>query len=453
MISDTIRLRLIATLASLAVPPSLGLAQDARDDELRLLREQIRQLDQKLRVLERKQELKDETAEEAAKTTPVVAAGASGFSLTSPDKKFQLRIRANLQADARFFVGDNVAGNDTFLIRRLRPSFEGTLGEKFGFRVMPDFAPATFNLLDAYVTYQHSPSFNVLVGKTKAPFDLERLVSQTDLLFLERSYPTSLAANRDLGVQIYGDVFGGTLSYQIGWLNGARDNDSSVTDTDDAKEVATRLFAHPFKNDIDSPFQGLGIGLAASYGEKTSGSPNSYRTHSQQTFFSWRSTVVNAGGHTRTEPQAYFYQGSLGLIGSWISSKQGLSNGAGTAVRDVTSTGWFVAAHYVLTGEDATYRGVTPKTGFSWKDGTWGAWEVAARYGVLDVGDEAFPLFANLATSASTAKGSTLGVNWYLNRNVKASFNFEHTAFSGGASGTVTREDENAILTRVQLRY
>jgi phosphate-selective porin OprO and OprP len=181
MISDTIRLRLIATLASLAVPPSLGLAQDAREDELRLLREQIRQLDQKLRVLERKQELKDETGEAAAKITPVVAAGASGFSLTSPDKKFQLRIRANLQADARFFMGDNVAGNDTFLIRRLRPSFEGTLGEKFGFRVMPDFAPATFNLLDAYVTYQHSPSFNVLVGKTKAPFDLERLVSETTL--------------------------------------------------------------------------------------------------------------------------------------------------------------------------------------------------------------------------------------------------------------------------------
>ena len=60
MISDTCRLRWIATLASLAVTPSLGLAQDARDDELRLLREQIRHLDQKLRVLERKQELKDE---------------------------------------------------------------------------------------------------------------------------------------------------------------------------------------------------------------------------------------------------------------------------------------------------------------------------------------------------------------------------------------------------------
>jgi hypothetical protein len=59
MISDTFRLRWIAALASLAVTPSLGLAQDARDDELRLLREQIRHLDQKLRVLERKQELKD----------------------------------------------------------------------------------------------------------------------------------------------------------------------------------------------------------------------------------------------------------------------------------------------------------------------------------------------------------------------------------------------------------
>lgn len=440
-----------AFVAALAAAITAWPAAAAENSEITALREQLRTLEQKLLVLERKQEIKEEAT--AAAPPPVVAAAANGFSLTGADKKFQLRIRANLQADARFFVSDNVDGNDTFLIRRLRPSFEGTVYEKFGFRIMPDFAPSNFALLDAYVTYQHRPAFNLLVGKTKSPFDLERLVSQSEMLFIERAYPTSLGPNRDLGVQAFGDLAAGTITYQLAWLNGARDNDNTTSDADDAKEIVGRLFAHPFKNAAGSPLQGLGIGLAYSIGEKNSGAPNSYRTNAQQTFFSWRNTVLNDGEHTRIEPQAYYYYGSLGLIGSWASSKQELRNASGTVSREVDNRAWFAAAHWVLTGEDASYRGVTPAANFSRGDGSWGAFEIAARYGELEIDAAAFPLFADPAASARRARSVTLGANWYLNRSVKASLNVEHTWFDGGASNPVTREDETAVLSRIQLRY
>lgn len=439
--------RAVSLAASLLLGALTALpASAASDGEIAALREQIRQLDQQLRVLERKQELKDETT---------TAAGAGGFSLTSGDKKHQLRIRANLQADGRFFIGDSINGNDTFLIRRLRPSFEGTLAEKYGFRLMPDFAGSTFTLLDAYVTYQHSPAFTFLAGKTKTPFDLERLVSQTDLLFIERAYPTTLGPNRDLGLQIYGDVADGKLSYQLAWQNGVADNASSVTDTDDGKEVAARLFAHPFKGS-DSPLAGLGIGLAATVGEKDAGAPAGFRTNAQQTFFSWAAGVTHAGTQSRLSPQFYYYQGPFGLIGSWVSS--GIEVARAGAVRTFENTAWYLAANYVLTGENAGYRGVTPKSIFSPKDGTWGAFELAVRYGVLDVDDAVFAgtaatWFANPATAATEARGTTFGINWYLNRSVKASLNYEHTAFSGGAAGAVSGEDEQAIFTRLQVRY
>jgi phosphate-selective porin OprO and OprP len=202
--------------------------------------------------------------------------------------------------------------------------------------------------------------------------------------------------------------------------------------------------------------EGLGLGIAITTGEKNTGVPAGYRTNAQQTFFSWANGVTNTGTHTRVSPQFYYYGGSFGLIGSWTSSKQELTRG--TATRTVDNTGWFLAAHYVLTGEDSTYRGVTPKTNFSWADRTWGAFEIAARYGILSIDDEAFVgntsnAFANLATSARESRGTTLGLNWYLNRNVKASLNFEHTAFEGGASSAITREDEKAVFTRLQLRY
>jgi phosphate-selective porin len=46
-----------------------------------------------------------------------------------------------------------------------------------------------------------------------------------------------------------------------------------------------------------------------------------------------------------------------------------------------------------------------------------------------------------------------VGLNWYLNRNIRAALNFNHTDFKGGASGSVTRQDENVFLTRMQLAF
>lgn len=238
-------LSLLAVLLAAATPPAIA---QSRDAEIEALREQIRALDQKLRVLERRQELKDEEAAARSRSSAVLSAGPGGFSLTSGDKAFQLRLRALVQGDARFFINDIVPGNDTFLFRRVRPTLEGAVFEKFGFRITPEFAGSSASLIDAYSTYQHSPAFNLLVGKSKTPFDLERLVSGGSLLFLERAYPSSLAGNRDLGVQVHGDLFDGRLSYQLGWLNGVPDGGSSTSDSEDDKDLVARLFAQPFKN-------------------------------------------------------------------------------------------------------------------------------------------------------------------------------------------------------------
>ena len=430
----------------------------AADAELEALRAQVRALQQQLDALAQRIDAKERATAPAAgpaeNATPATAsADAAGFAIAAPDRSYQLRFNANIQADGRLFADEAVSGNDTFLLRRLLLNLQGTVAQKFAFRLASDFGPATSILLEGYAAYRHSPAFNLLFGKTKSPFDLERLVPQTDLLFIERSYPTSLSVNRDVGVQVFGELARGGLSYQLALLNGARDNDSTIADFNDGKEFVARVFAHPFRELGDSPLRGLGVGFAVSTGEKDGGTPNVYRTNAQQTFFSWRGTVANRGRHTRIEPQAYYYAGRFGLIGSWVSSQQALSPGAGTASREIDNTAWFLGAHWVLTGEHAGYRAVTPATTFSWADGTWGAWELVARYGELEIDDEAFPLFANPATAARRARGTTLGFNWHLNSNVKASLNLEHTAFDGGASNPITRDDERALLTRVQLRY
>ena len=112
--------------------------------------DQVEALDQKVRVLERKWELEQEQATPKAKEAPVVTAGKDGFSLKAADNSFQLRIRGYTQADGRFFADDKErALTDTFLLRRVRPILEGTVGKYFDFRIMTDFGGGTATVQDA----------------------------------------------------------------------------------------------------------------------------------------------------------------------------------------------------------------------------------------------------------------------------------------------------------------
>ena len=129
-------------------------------DSIDALRRQIQELDQKVRILERKRELEQEVTTEKQKTTPKVALGAGGFSVTSADSNFVFKVRGYVQTDARAYPSDRVdtAANDTFLIRRARPIIEGTTFGKLDYRVMLDFGAqaslSTANnalLQDAYV--------------------------------------------------------------------------------------------------------------------------------------------------------------------------------------------------------------------------------------------------------------------------------------------------------------
>jgi phosphate-selective porin OprO/OprP len=102
---------------------------------------------------------------------------------------------------------------------------------------------------------------------------------------------------------------------------------------------------------------------------------------------------------------------------------------------------------------------VTPLHPFDPHNGQWGAFQVVARYAELDIDNQAFNGFANSATSASAAQAWSAGLNWYLNKNIRANASFSHTTFTGGGgAGTVspaivTRQPENVFFTRIQLAF
>ena len=460
-----------AFVALLLMSPAKSKAQSKEEfDELKrqllMLQQKTERLERRLAVAEAKPAVKTENvkteftaanksgggkAVAASVPEALVTADETGFAIKSADESFRLRIGGLIQADARFVIESD--GRDdashTFLLRRVRPILEGRIYDDFGFRIMPDFGGGNAVLQDAYLEYTRYEAAQLRAGKFKEPVGLERLQSASDLLFVERGLPTNLVPNRDVGVQLSGAFLDKALTYQIGVFNGVTDGGSGDFDNNDDKDFAARIWIQPFKQAAVPFLKGLNIGVAGTYGLQ-SGSLPSYRSPAQQTFFSYSTSTVADGTRCRMAPQAYYTFGPFALLAEYVHSEEEIANAEGLQA-DGGAQAWQVAASYTLTGENASYKGVKPKDNFG--DGGWGSWEIVARYGELDLGDDPFDAgMASTGKSARSAQSFGAGLNWNLNKNVRAMINYEHTAFDDGAP-TGDRPDEDAVLTRLQLGF
>ena len=437
-------------------------------DDIQALKKQIEELNQKVRVLEFKQELDQEAkaATATAKATPVITAGANGFGFQSADTNFILGIHGVLQVDSRTFLADNPksVGNDSFLLRRARPVLSGTVCRDFDFLLVPDFGGSAVQIMDAYVNYRHWPELQLQVGKFKSPVGLEHLQADVNTTFNERSMATDLVPNRDLGAELHGDFGDGVASYAAGIFIGAPDYSAVTanTDTDDSKAFVGRLFFQPFKQTSISPLKGFGFGAGGSF-QIDHGSTNAtgltpgFLTDGQQTFFKYSPTnggVFASGAHWRVVPQAYYYYGPFSLMSEYVINNQQVKNSKGPSA-ELQNTAWEITGGWVLTGENASYSSVTPKYSFDPRIGRWGALQLVGRYSQLNVDDAAFPRFADPAASASAAHEWAVGLNWYLNRNIRVNASYSRTTFDGGngSKATVTRQPEQVVFTRMQLGF
>jgi len=426
-------------------------------------------LEDRVKVLEHK--LEQQAADPTA--APAVSAGDKGFGFKSADGGFEFKLRGLLQTDARFFADDGRTLNDTFLVRRLEPSFEFGLGKLAFFKVQPQFAGDSVSTADMYGELRFHPAAALRFGKFKTPLGLENLQSSTPLMLIERGLPFELGPVRDVGLQLAGEVLGGTTTYAIAWGNGAPDGrDAAASDTDTHKEFAARVFFEPFRNEPGF-FRGLGVGIAGTRGTKLGAANGTtsaatfnntlprYRSPGQNVIFTYTipasgvnltNTVIADGEHTRLSPQLYFYRGGFGLLAEHMSSEQEVSFNSGAA-EAFEHTAWQVVASYVLTGEDASYKGFKPNVPYGVGAPGWGAFEVSARHGVLDIDDGVFGTYADPAVSVSKASNTGVALNWYMTANVRISLDYEVTAFDGGAAAGADRADEKVLLTRLQLAF
>jgi phosphate-selective porin OprO/OprP len=465
------------------------------------LKQEIQILSQKVDDLQQKQD-KDEKVSATSqaqqfKNAVKVTAGADGFAIQSADQQFKLRLGTLLQADDReFLTPANNGGSpgDGFELRRARIIFDGTLWGAYSFRIEPEFgsrtggaggtSATTATLANASLNINYWEPLQFLAGRFKGPVGYERSQLVASDIWIENGLTQNLTSQYTQGVLFHGNV-DNVFSYGAGLNESTRDNANGDFQgmIDNNYDFIGDVYFDPFKKSGIAELQGLGFGVAGSIGNrgdvKTAANAPlaAYTTPGQTNLLTYNTTSASGQSVTESEygptyrlaPVIYYYNGPFGGYADYaVSSIRALrtvsGSGAGTGSRLETfqNQAWQVVGSYVLTGEDASYTGVKPKSNFSLRDHTWGAFQVVARYGQMTLDNNYFT-----STGSSTSVGGAfasqgprivsdlgLGFNWYLNSNVKAQLQYDNTSYTGGSWPVNPQNaDQNVFLTQLQLAF
>ncbi|MBN2452993.1 MAG: hypothetical protein JXB40_01855 [Candidatus Omnitrophica bacterium] len=409
---------------------------------------------------------KDISAEAAKKweitARPVETSWDNALTFKTSDSNFEIKLIGRTYADMLYVdgqstltellrnQGDFLRRNDQAFIRSARLGLEGKIYEDFLFKFEYDFygdintKTEVDGLKSAYVGMEHIPFVGELkIGHMKEPFSLEELDSFNDITFLERSLPNVFAPGYDWGICMNNAWFDERITFAAGAFRNSVHSGTMVSGNE--WSATTRLTGLPW-------YEGQGrlmhLGAAYSYRVPESGGWNNtnenIRFRSQPELWT-RDYVLDTGNFEINSEnllgaEAAVVYGPLSIQGevidAWINSP-----------RDQLSTrgnlyGAYAYISYILTGESREYstsrgefRSVTPKHVFSFRDRTWGAWEVAARCSYLNLDDK------NLGISGGSLVDATIGLNWYLNPNMRLMVNWVHAdrAGYGALDGIQTR--------------
>ncbi len=420
---------------ALTALPTIALAQTS-EDRLRALEERLIQVESELNAYKEaavQQRLAEVEAEKNKKPGTKTELKPSP-RFTSDDKQFSFRVRGRAEMDyAAFNVRKGPRDfNSGTELRRARIGVDGTMFSDWQYRLEIDVAGAgrddsgsqEIDVADAYVRYAPpGAKYFVTIGQHKTPNGLEQLQSSTVLTFLERSTASgsfldrrTAGGDRKLGISYtyQGENWTATVGAfaQNLALTGTP---NGVATPDEGYGIAGRVTWAPIQEDD----RWIHLGASGYYRE----------TKGQQTIRFGDRPEVRVD-NTRTvdtgtfAADSYYFAGAeaAAAFGPFSVQAEYMSTWVNQPGAPKTNfSGGYISASWVITGETVEYGnglvgGVKPKANFSPSGGGWGAWQIAARYSFVDLND--------LNVLGGKEDNITVGLNWWLNPNLRASFNY-----------------------------
>lgn len=461
----------LATLPAIPAEAAQS-SQDSNTAKIEELNRQLQDLSDQVQDLKRSQAAQYADIQSKRSGDVKVSLKNGRPSFTSADGDFSLALRTLVQYDTAYYSQGKVPAGIDFSsgnnFRRARFGASGTLFKDWSYEFIYDFGGSgteASTISSAYIQYDGLAPVHVKLGAYPPPESFEDSTSASDLLFLERSQPTDLARSvagsdgRDAAsILSYGDDYFAALSYTGGLVG-----DAAVFDEQQALvgRFAYRLFHSDEAN--------FALGADSTYVFKladTAAGPNSphalrLRERPELNVDSESIRLIDTG----TIDASKYWEWGAEAAGNWQSlyAQGGYFSYAVTRrdsiLPDPKFDGWYAQASWMLTGEAKPYRSErgayglpTPAEPFSFDHPGLGAWELAARYSVLDLDYRAGD--AGSATPVDGIRGGrqkiwTAGLNWYPNSALRFLLDYQHTDVSRLSS---TGGDLGARLNAVSLR-
>lgn len=347
----------------------------------------------------------------------------------SADDRYWFSLHGVAKVDWNFFIGDHEDKQNELPsgtnIRGLETTLNGGIGKDITYTVTLGFENGV-DVNDAYFTYLGFKNSELSFGQVISPFCLENSNSGKWIPFLERSLPvTAMRPCMGIGVNYKYLLENGMFNFSSTTpLHGTNKDSAGIMHRSDRLTHVGRFVYVPWRADNDQKL--VQVGVSGVYGDNSptfrDGSPNTDgRRFSTRPEARARNTpvLINSGNQLGLDHYTQFGVEAASLWGPLLVEAEYLQTDVSREhAPHLRFYGWHAQAAYMLTGETRTYKsntgsfsGVKPRCAY-------GAWEVAARYSMVNLNDE--DIHGGKEHNVSVSLG------WYVNENVKILGNYIH---------------------------
>jgi phosphate-selective porin OprO/OprP len=359
-------------------------------------------------------------------------------------------IHTNSELESAFpdFEGHNVN------LRRLSADFSGVFFEDWELKLEIDFSDMRV-IRDNWIGLRNLPIINRFrVGHMKEPLSLETQTSAMNLTFMEKSLPVSaFSLGRNIGFRVENIALDGFMTWAVGgfW------NTGSLKDVSDAADQVTDANGFNLTGRVNYVPLCVGdgralvnLGLSYSHGFRDENEADRFNPLPETTLMG--ESLVDTGEFfgdslDLINPEVAVVAGPLFFQGEYFHVFAGANE-----VGNPQFWGWYAHMSYFLTGDhrrynasNGTFSRVVPKHNFHPLSGESGSWELGLRYSFVDLNDEGI--------KGGKERNITLGLNGYLNSNIRFQFNYINAKVEDRADPQVEDGRADIVQARFQIGF
>ena len=349
----------------------------------------------------------------------------------SPTKAVEFELGGRLHLDGMAFEDVEEFVSDAE-VRRARVELSAQLGDHVRLRVDRELTDeGDWN--NVWVSYELAEDTVLRGGQFIPPFSMEDLQSSNNILFMERSLPQAFAPGYLLGGELRG--YGRDWTAAFGAFGDPIDADADSRGTT-GDSVMGRFTYDP--DLLEDQLLHVGLGLEWRFLDEGSG----FRIDSRPEANLSPVRFVNTGNLRGVNQFVNASVEAAWRRGSWMAQAQYVRMMLEREDRpDPAFDGWYVEGSWIVTGEQrrwsrsaGLFGPVKPKT-------SKGAWELRARYSLIDLVDQ--------TVSGGVERDASIGVTWW--RTEKIRFMFEYVYADADPDFDGDERDADILQARVQV--